>query len=102
MNTTSACFRCGRPVALNDRQCSACGAAQTPTPTPTPSGDTRETMAAAPRLLEALRAATVGQYEIRGEIGRGGMAAVYLAYDLRLNRKVAMKVMLPELAYYDG
>ena len=33
MNTTSACFRCGRPVALSDRQCAACGAPQTPTPT---------------------------------------------------------------------
>ncbi len=30
------------------------------------------------------------------------MAAVYLAYDLRLNRKVAIKVMLPELAFHDG
>jgi uncharacterized protein YjdB len=45
---------------------------------------------------------TAGEYEIRGELGRGGMAAVYLAYDLRLNRKVAIKVMLPELAYHDG
>jgi hypothetical protein len=30
------------------------------------------------------------------------MAAVYLAYDLRLNRKVAIKVMLPELAFHEG
>jgi uncharacterized protein YjdB len=30
------------------------------------------------------------------------MAAVYLAYDLRLNRKVAIKVMLPELTYHEG
>jgi serine/threonine-protein kinase len=30
------------------------------------------------------------------------MAAVFLAYDLRLNRKVAIKVMLPELAFHEG
>jgi len=44
----------------------------------------------------------LGEYEIRGEIGRGGMAAVYLAYDLRLSRKVAIKVMLPELTFHEG
>ncbi|HUQ80595.1 MAG TPA: Ig-like domain-containing protein [Gemmatimonadaceae bacterium] len=56
----------------------------------------------ASRLLTLLRETTAGEYEIRGELGRGGMAAVYLAYDLRLNRKVAIKVMLPELAFHDG
>jgi hypothetical protein len=33
----------------------------------------------ASRLLAELRALTAGEYEIRGEIGRGGMAVVYLA-----------------------
>ena len=50
-------------------------------------------------LLQKLRQATLGEYEIRGELGRGGMAAVFLAHDLHLNRKVAIKVMLPGLAY---
>jgi len=49
-------------------------------------------------LGDRLRRATAGDYEIRGEIGRGGMAAVYLAYDLLLNRRVAIKVMLPQLS----
>jgi len=57
---------------------------------------------AAARLLAELRSLTAGEYEIRGEIGRGGMAVVYLAYDLRLNRKVAIKVMLPDLAFHNG
>src|SRR5688572_11326491 len=38
-----------------------------------------------------------GRYTIDREIGRGGMATVYLARDLRHNRKVALKVLNPEL-----
>ena len=37
-------------------------------------------------------------YDIDGEIGRGGMATVYSARDLRHNRRVAVKVMNPEIA----
>ncbi|HEU4996390.1 MAG TPA: protein kinase [Gemmatimonadaceae bacterium] len=48
-------------------------------------------------LLPQLQEATTGEYEIIGELGRGGMAAVYLARDISLNRKVAIKTMLPEL-----
>ena len=48
-------------------------------------------------LLEKLRESTVGEYEVRGLLGRGGMASVFVAYDLALNRKVALKVMHPGL-----
>jgi eukaryotic-like serine/threonine-protein kinase len=39
-----------------------------------------------------------GQYRLEGEIGRGGMATVYLAVDERLDRRVAIKVLHPDLA----
>ena len=104
MPTALACLKCGAPVFAEDRFCGACGTARTPAPGvpaagPSVSGETGSYGA---RLIAKLRNSTVGEYEIRGEIGRGGMAAVYLAYDLRLNRKVAIKVMLPELAFHDG
>jgi serine/threonine-protein kinase len=47
--------------------------------------------------LELLRAETLGEYEILGELGRGGMATVYLAHDIALDRRVAIKVMSPAL-----
>ncbi|MDQ3253493.1 MAG: hypothetical protein M3R15_06240, partial [Acidobacteriota bacterium] len=39
----------------------------------------------------------VGRYEIRSLIGEGGMGEVYLAEDLRLHRKVALKVLPADL-----
>src|SRR6185369_14146381 len=50
-----------------------------------------------PELLERLRAAAAGEYEIERQVGAGGMATVYLARDIALDRPVAIKVMRPEL-----
>ena len=49
-----------------------------------------------------LAAALADRYRIERELGAGGMATVYLAQDLRHDRKVAVKVLRPELAAVIG
>jgi TolB-like protein/Flp pilus assembly protein TadD/tRNA A-37 threonylcarbamoyl transferase component Bud32 len=49
-------------------------------------------------LLERLQTALAGRYRIEREVGRGGMATVYLAEDLKHGRRVALKVLRPELS----
>ncbi|MBA2459574.1 MAG: protein kinase [Gemmatimonadales bacterium] len=49
-------------------------------------------------VLERLRADLANRYAIDRELGRGGMATVYLATDLKHGRQVALKVLRPDLA----
>ena len=51
-----------------------------------------------PELLERMQQALADRYRIEHELGAGGMATVYLAEDLRHHRKVALKVLRPDLA----
>ncbi|MEM7415938.1 MAG: protein kinase [Gemmatimonadota bacterium] len=48
--------------------------------------------------VERLNAALQGRYRVERELGRGGMAVVYLAEDLKHRRPVAVKAMRPEMA----
>src|SRR3954464_8331767 len=49
-----------------------------------------------------MKAALADRYVLERELGAGGMATVYLAHDPRHNRKVAIKVMHPDLALLFG
>jgi serine/threonine protein kinase/Flp pilus assembly protein TadD len=49
-------------------------------------------------MLEKLKQALEGRYSINRELGKGGMATVYLAEDVRHGREVAVKVLHPDLA----
>src|SRR5436309_3375401 len=51
-----------------------------------------------PDLLAVLRDALADRYAVERELGRGGMATVFLAEDLKHRRPVAIKVLHPELA----
>jgi len=55
-----------------------------------------------PEILDRLTAALSDRYHIEHELGAGGMATVYLAHDIKHDRKVALKVLRPELAAVIG
>ena len=99
---TATCSRCGTPVIPGARACTNCGAdvsgqqGQVATAYAAAADATRMHVTAG-GLIDALRRATVGEYEVKGELGQGGMASVYLAHDIALDRKVAIKVMAPAL-----
>ena len=49
-----------------------------------------------------LASALADRYRMERELGQGGMATVYLAHDLKHDRRVAVKVLRPELAAVIG
>jgi serine/threonine protein kinase/tetratricopeptide (TPR) repeat protein len=55
-----------------------------------------------PDLLTRLQAALADRYRLYREVGHGGMATVYLADDVKHSRRVAVKVLQPELATVVG
>ena len=57
---------------------------------------------AVPDIFDRLKTALADRYAIQEELGAGGMATVYLAEDLKHHRKVAVKVLRPELAAVFG
>jgi len=53
-------------------------------------------------LISSLNAQLQGRYQVERELGQGGMATVYLAKDVKHGRRVALKVLKPELAAVVG
>jgi serine/threonine-protein kinase len=124
------CPSCGQALLPVDRFCVECGASvgaaaatapAVPARTPVlpsepalrirmaappaygaPATPTRLHPPARDELLDRLRRATLGVYDVAGVLGRGGMAVVYLAHEIALDRKVAIKVLAPELMSAEG
>jgi serine/threonine protein kinase len=101
---TAVCPRCSRPVTPGLRECPGCGFDlvwdQGMVTTAAVESGAFMTTARMPliiRPVDMLAQATTGEYEILNELGRGGMAAVYLAREVALNRKVAIKLILPTI-----
>ena len=100
------CPKCAQEADATDQFCPSCGyahpgaayapAAVSPFYTPTTGPGAKD------KVIDRLRRATAGRFDVKRRLGVGGMAAVYLAYDMRLDRKVALKVMLPQLELVDG
>jgi len=88
------CAQCGAVLSPSGRFCVACGAPAGPGPEQAPGEGAKGVKA---QMLKQLREATLGEYEILLELGSGGMATVYLAHDLQLDRRVAIKLMHPAL-----
>lgn len=93
------CTSCGAQTTLSDQDTVAMAA--------TPQEEETVMMAAEPAqeaeskddpLLESTRKALGGDYEVKRELGRGGMAVVYEGVEIELHRRVAIKVLPPEMS----
>ena len=92
-NPPNACARCHTPLPSDGRYCSNCGM---------PSGEIADHVCApdpSEELKKRLATTLEGRYEIIKLLGRGGMAVVFLAKDLTLERQVAIKVLPPEMSH---
>ncbi len=97
-----SCSSCGGSLLPSDPSCPECGTPASlvlPGFDALPPADSESVLA---DIVERLRRATLGEFEVGKELGRGGMAAVFLAHEISLDRKVAIKVMAPGLLLGDG
>src|SRR2546425_5321539 len=90
-NGTVECLHCHTPLPENSRYCFACGADVS-------GGDVAPSTSSVDVLRERLQRLIEGKYRIERLLGKGGMAAVFLAHDLTLEREVAIKVLPPDVA----
>lgn len=95
------CAHCSTPVADEARFCSTCGSLVSDA-----EGQAAATAAmdqsSFAHMERLLREDTAGVYNVQHMLGRGGMAVVYLATEIGLSRKVALKVLPPELTFGHG
>ena len=95
------CAHCSTPVADEARFCHSCGSLVSDAEgqaAATASMDQSSFL----NMERLLREDTKGVYNVQHMLGRGGMAVVYLATEIGLARKVALKVLPPELTFGHG
>ncbi|MEP6589930.1 MAG: protein kinase [Gemmatimonadota bacterium] len=90
---TRDCPTCRTPLPMQAHFCLHCG-----TPTPTEPGVPERTAPTGAVEVSRLTRAMAPTYRVEGVLGEGGMATVYIAEDPKHRRRVAVKVMRPELA----
>jgi len=94
------CAQCGTEVNEGASFCHSCGSQVSDAEGQRISGtmdvDSQE------NTEKLLKQDTKGEFVIEGLLGRGGMAMVYLATEVQLQRKVAIKVLPPELTFGHG
>ena len=107
VTTQLTCPSCRATIPSGSAFCPSCG-----TPSPTVIANervARDPTAAAPAAAlagvptaERLARALGGKYEVRRLVGRGGFAEVYELWDKELDRRLACKVLHPEIAWTPG
>jgi len=96
------CVHCSTPIPNGSRYCLSCGGDVSD---PTGHGGTSAAAMDATKSAELdhmVRQEVGSEFEIKRELGRGGMAVVYLAIETHLGRKVAIKVLPPDLTFGAG
>ncbi len=95
------CAHCSTPVADEAKFCHSCGSLVSDA-----EGQAAATAnmdrSSFDHMEKLLREETKGDYTIGHMLGKGGMAVVYLATETSLSRKVALKVLPPELTFGHG
>lgn len=92
------CTNCGSPVEADAKFCSRCGLGLTVEAAAAAPVSAPATTAEVQQMMVRLSAALGDRYQVQRELGRGGMATVFLARDIKHDREVAIKVLHPDLS----